>query len=76
MNLRKFERAIRKAEKEMADRISSDIYSDPNSFVGPVKPIKTWEDYANDPDYYLDLGFPHCWMPKMGTKAWRDAGGK
>ena len=66
MDIEEMERRIALGERAFADALMDDIYSDPSLFVGPPRPMMTWQDYANDPRYYLDTGFPHCWMPRMG----------
>lgn len=64
MNIEEMERCILQAQRAFCDALMDDIYSDPLQFVGPPRPVMTWQDYANDPRYEMDYGFPHCWMPK------------
>lgn len=68
------EARIRAAERRFADDLNWTMYErSPLADIGPPRYITP--DYANDPDWYMDRGFPHCWMPVYGSKAWRDAGG-
>lgn len=66
--LQDFERMVNEADKYFADAINEDIlrWAMEGPLFGPPKPIMGPSDYANDPRYYLDMGFPHCWMPKEG----------
>lgn len=65
----RMEAAMSAAQREFCERLEADMYSDPNSFVGPKVQWRTWRTHPDE--WELDGGGPgQYWLPKLGTRSW------